>query len=204
MTVPVNNPLAIGSRTRRFCTSNHHTGPRWLLAIEFHVKVWGDETKTWPAQLQSQCKSCQRISSRIYQGLAKRGVPYEARVIPSPLTEEERRERRVIKAKRYQNWINKPGNREDRKEYGRIYQEAKRREAGIEPRAKDEVQVFVTHGDTRLPAGPLLEYCEAMGIQSRHLVGLNNVNTVTLHRADVILQDAGHPYVLNLLYPLEA
>lgn len=50
--------------TRKYCTSPHHQGPRWVLALNFHVKVW-DEEKVVPKYLQSRCIACQRIGDRL-------------------------------------------------------------------------------------------------------------------------------------------
>jgi hypothetical protein len=81
----------------RLCTSPHHRGPRWCSWINFHVKKWGDIQRTWPAQLQSQCKACQRISLRILQA-QRRGKPrsYRPRHARNPRTHSERMAQKAI------------------------------------------------------------------------------------------------------------
>lgn len=62
---------------RKLCNSSFHKGSRWLLCSYFYAKGW-DDAKEIPRNLQSCCIACQRIQSRIYQGIKRRGRPFEA------------------------------------------------------------------------------------------------------------------------------
>lgn len=147
-------------RTRRFCTSQLHKGPRWLCHTEFYVKVWGDESKTWPAQLQSRCIACQRIDSRI-RSAEKHGRELQGIGKPRELGGVGRKEILRRKRVRYQEWIEQPGNRQRRRdqqrEYAREWSAAKRREMGVPERGrrnKTETRVM-------LDAQPLLEWIDS-------------------------------------------
>lgn len=113
---------------RRICRGPDHAGPRWLLWTEFHVRKWYDEGKTRPAQLQSQCKACQRMNTRILSAKKRgRSEPYGQRKPPlSP--EEIARRRRARHAKWRKN--RDPAAAERQREYNREYAAAKRREEG--------------------------------------------------------------------------
>jgi hypothetical protein len=61
---------------RKLCNSPHHQGPRWILALNFNANGWQSEEKLLPQRLQSICKTCQRVNSRMNNGIRNRGVPY--------------------------------------------------------------------------------------------------------------------------------
>jgi hypothetical protein len=118
------NPVILG---RRFCSDCKH----WRLVIDFHARERDIEGNAiaW----QSICATCQRMRSRHTQGIRRRGKPYEQRHDrPSP--EQIRARRR----ERYRERMKNPEWAEQRREYERIYQEARRRANGV---PRDEVRI---------------------------------------------------------------
>lgn len=112
---------------RRFCGDCKH----WRHLVDFHVRdrdVNG-EAIAW----QSICMTCQRIRCRYVAGIKRRGRPYEPR--RPRLTHEQRLARA---RERYQEFRKNPVWLEMRREYERIYAEARRRESGI---PRDEVRI---------------------------------------------------------------
>jgi hypothetical protein len=83
-------------------------------------------------QWQSICKTCTRERCRISAGIRRTGKPYKARRFGA-MTREQRNAR---KRERYREMMQDPKWAEERREYMRIYAEAKRREAGAERREK--------------------------------------------------------------------
>lgn len=116
-------------RTRRFCRSKLHEGPRWVSHTDFHVKVWGDAEKTWPAQLQSVCKACQRMHQREKIGIKRRGKAFEARK-PRMTPEQVRARKREL----YQEEKKDKARMEARRARAREVATFKRRERGVAAR----------------------------------------------------------------------
>src|SRR5881628_3070787 len=109
---------------RKFCT---RCG-RWRLLVDFYARRYDqDGNAVW---WQSCCMNCGLIEKRISNGIIRRGRPYEAR--KPPLTPEQRkaRTRELYQCRRRDpQWL------ERRREYERIWREAKRREQGVPARA---------------------------------------------------------------------
>lgn len=112
-------------RTRRFCTSKLHQGPRWLLHTEFHVKKWGDIEGTWVAQLQSACKACQRIAARETQARRRGKECYKPRQYQKQTREEKNRRKRerYYRQKQDPKWMHAR-----RKSQRAAYKKAQKRE----------------------------------------------------------------------------
>ena len=96
---------------------------RWLHLHEFHVRVRHPDGSA--KSYQTACKACQRTISRVQKGIRARGIPYEAR------KDITRKEKLANRRARYSVLMQDPQRVADRREYNRIYAEAKRREAGI-------------------------------------------------------------------------
>lgn len=153
-------------RTHRLCTSKWHVGARWMSWTSFHVKVWGDEEGTWPAQLQSWCMGCGRIASR-RRSAVRRGVEVEEgwrgkpRDAGDKLGDEEIRRR---KRERYRVWIQEPGNRERRaegqREYMREWSAAARRRAGVPERGRRRNGRVGAETRVMLDSGPLIAWMD--------------------------------------------
>lgn len=112
---------------RRFCS----VCDRWRLIIDFHARERDREGNViaW----QSICKTCQRIRTRYTQGLRRRGKPYGTRQPKLSLEQQRERARELYhERKKDSQWL------EQKREYERIYTEAKRREAGI-PRDEERL-----------------------------------------------------------------
>lgn len=113
-------------RQRRLCTSPLHRGPRYLSHVYFYVKVWGDIERTWPAQLQSHCMTCQRIALRTTQ--ARRRGKSEPFRQQTRMTREERRRRKRRSEKEYRK---NPEYCEKKRRYAREWARAKRVKEGV-------------------------------------------------------------------------
>lgn len=140
-------------RTRRLCHSPIHCGPRWLLHTEFYVKKWGDDTKTWPAQLQHHCKTCQRIHTRKVKA-KQRGhtIPYQQRKPRLSHEEIKRRKRKRYHAqKKNEKWL------KHRRQLANELANIKRRDAGIPAR---NFKKPVTGRPNIINAEPLLRWLE--------------------------------------------
>ena len=121
---------------KKHCLSPLHKGPTWLWIGEFYVKVWGDDSKEWPAQTQAICKTCTRLVARVRIAKAKgRSEPYGAKTAGQSAEERKRKKR-----ERYKIWIagvDKHGvaNRIKRRNRQRSYQRdrlaLKRRAEGV-------------------------------------------------------------------------
>lgn len=105
---------------RRFCSDCKH----WRHIFDFHAREWDVDGN--PVGFQAICKTCQRIRCRINSGMKRRGRPYEPRK-PRRTHEEQLERAREL----YREHCENPEWLEMRREYERIYAEAKRREAGI-------------------------------------------------------------------------
>ena len=104
----------------RCCTYVNHQGPRWRSIIDFHVKVWADSEKTRPQVLQSWCKTCTRLHSRI-RNARKRGRDEPYQMQKPGMTKAERAAAR--RRRHLERMANEP-------EYARRHRE-KNREAAI-------------------------------------------------------------------------
>lgn len=163
--------MSIGPKTvvagRRHCTGPNHQGCRFLPVSYFYVAEWVDEAKTIPKRLQAHCQTCQKIDGRVRQGIQRRGKPYGQRK-PSKLglkakpeggyvleTEEDREKYREYQRERYRKLTKK--QKDDRREYGRIYAEVRRRRNGVTPRSFKNRNT-VPPGDSYLPFEPFQEW----------------------------------------------
>lgn len=144
-------------RTRKLCTSPHHLGPRWLLSIEFSVKVWGDIEGTWVAQLQSECKACQRLRARRRKAIASGRDPDTAR----PSSPRSRSEKLVAKRASYARLKQDPLWIAHRRRILREATAAKRREAGVAVRGPWH-RYRHEQPPTWLNAEPLLRWLEPL------------------------------------------
>lgn len=183
-------------RTRRFCRSPLHAGPRWRQHVDFWVKVWGDETKTWPAQLQSECKACQRTKQRIKAGVQRRGVPYSVRK-PKQTLEERNAQKRVAYKKRMSTAAGRAKQRQDAREW----QTTKRRRDGIPVREAHRTVLGVAMVD----ATALLEWIDRdsekryYGLGKTHQDTINRVRasgTIDLGALDRVLMRLRHEHLL--------
>lgn len=192
-------------RYYRLCLAPHHSGPRWLSRIEFHVKVWGDESKTWPAQLQPWCKTCQRIRKRAHQAKMRgRDEPYKPRA-PRMSREEARRRKR----QRHAEMMEDPEYRQWRREYTREAAAARRRERGAEVRGR--------YGDasenrTLFDAQEVLEWVDQRGYRpiarsnetvARSMLRMEESGLVELEALDNLLLELDRPDALTLFDPIE-
>jgi hypothetical protein len=114
---PPGSPIECG---RRFCSDCG----RWRLLIDFHARRRDEAGNV--IDWQTICATCQRLRTRVTQGIRRRGKPYGQRK-PKPTPEQVRARAR----ERYQERRKDPEWLASRREYERIYQEAKRRAAGI-------------------------------------------------------------------------
>lgn len=197
-------------RRRRLCTAKGHQGQRWRLAVDFHVKVWGDSGKTWPAQLQSECKACQNRAARIRKA-RKEGRDLSMVSNRGAVSREERLRR---KRERYAEAMKDPEARARRRAQNREAATARRRRDGVRAvgpwhRYRDDSSsssvVFVD-------AGPLLEWLGELESSGRggwgglprgdkkavdyaRVSGRMKVTTV-----DRILTGLGRPDVFAVLY----
>ena len=112
---------------RRFCSDCKH----WRHLIDFHARERGIDGE--PTAWQSICATCQRIRCRVSAGIKRRGKPFEPR---KPRMNHEQRLARA--RERYREYRKDPEWLELRREYERIYAEARRREQGI---PRDEVRI---------------------------------------------------------------
>lgn len=129
------NPVVLG---RKFCPSCG----RWRLLVDFHVN--GRWPNGEPRHWQGSCATCQRIHKREVNGHQPR---------PPALTHEERLARA---RERWRQRREDPVWLADRREYERIYKEAKRREAGIKPTTHRRRTVVDRREYVFLDPGPLL------------------------------------------------
>lgn len=197
-------------RTHRWCTSKWHVGPRWLSWTCFHVKVWGDEEKDWPAQLQSWCIGCGRIASR-RRSAVRRGVELEEGWRGAPRAAMSEGERLARKRERYRVWIREPGRREARRdqqrEYAREWSAARRREDGVPERGR----MPKSGAETRvmLDSGPLLEWVGEVGEVGRERLG--DAGRIALERGrkqgvmelgaiDTVCVELGREEMVSVLY----
>lgn len=189
---------------------------RWRHAFDFGRKPHG---------LQSWCKACQREAARVREGLKRRGRPYEARRRiktahlpripgswePAPTTPEYR----AYQRERYRNLTAR--QRQDRREYQRIFQEGRRRAAGIPRRNLKEQRVKQGYDEALiLDAAPFREWLLTRQIETSwrewcsvheiddslcREIRVGNKTGVHVDTVDKVLQIAG--YHLDELYPYE-
>lgn len=190
------------ARNFRICRGRDHCGPRWRLAVDFHVKVWGDSSKTWPAQLQSECKACQNRASRIRkarkEGRDLSGVSNRGGVSHQELLRRKRQ--------RYAEAMKDPEARARRRAQNREAAATRRRRDGARAvgpwhRYRDDSSVVW------VDAGPLLEWLDGGGgvqlssgdrqVIDRARVAGGRMNVTTVDR---ILTALGRPDVFAVLY----
>lgn len=117
---------------RRICTSRFHRGPRWCLAINFHVDEWVDYTHEEARRVQTYCRACHRINARIRNAARKGLPPYRPFV---PVSEAEKRRRRQQYDREYRK---KHAAR--LREYDREWAAIQRRKAGKPIRGPRKVE----------------------------------------------------------------
>jgi len=202
----------------RVCRAPYHAGPRWISWVEFHVKIWGDEEKTWPAQLQSWCKACQRIHLRTVQAKARgRSEPFGPRQVRMSRDEENRR-RRI----RYHERMQDPEWVANRRHQQRLYRLKRNRPVLLPVKPFQEWWIefqYRTRNVTEwveYPNRPIqslrvyrpAKAAEACGgawnaSQFSDLSRLKGKGTVPLDVVDAILFWAGEEHMLSILYPVE-
>lgn len=145
--------------TRRLCTSKFHQGPRWTLAINFHVKKWGDEEKTWVAGLQSECRACQNMRARRDKAVREGRDPN----LTKPRGKISKAEKAKRKKALYDKNMKNKKFREHRRQQMREASTARRRSLGVAPRGsggwkkhKKKLQNHRVYVD----ATPLLDHLE--------------------------------------------
>jgi hypothetical protein len=133
---------------RRFCSDCKH----WRHLIDFHARERGIDGE--PTAWQSICATCQRIRCRVSAGIKRRGKPFEPR---KPRMSHEQRLARA--RERYREYRKDPEWLELRREYERIYAEARRREQGI---PRDEARIARRHAgpDVLIPVLPFSLWLE--------------------------------------------
>lgn len=212
-------------RTRRLCHSPTHCGPRWLLHTEFYVKRWGDKGKTWPAQLQHHCKTCQRIHTRAVKAKQRGKEPYKQRAPRLSHEELKRRKRlRYHEQKKDKEWL------KNRRQLAAELATIKRRDAGVPPRKFKSKR---TGTSVVVNAEPLLRWLEPfmeenakitkrlddhVNDATRDVMGGKAVETIFTPNqwrilkaakqrgniydttADAILTHLGYPHMLEVLY----
>lgn len=136
-----NPDIILGRKTCSKCKRFRH-----LVDFDARSRNEDGEAVTW----QSQCKTCARIRCRVSSGIRRRGKPFKPRKFGAKKGEVLRRHRREMHARKMKE---DPAYAADRREYARIYAEAKRREQGIPVRPKKN-NGKKEHGE-RLPAGPM-------------------------------------------------
>lgn len=193
--------------------------------VEFHVKKWGDDEKTWPMQLQSECKCCQRIDGRIRLA-RKRGHdgPYKPR--KPRMTPEQAR---AAKLRRYYNET--PQQRRKRQKRQREDARMKRRLAGVPQRGAGTWERYAHErdggtGQMRVPKGPFLEWfdeyvavtgtdVDGLMLRIEDILGMGSQDAakrafyriryeqqnVSLFFVDAVAIAVGMPHIVNLLYP---
>lgn len=204
---------------RRICTSPLHKGQRWLPISYFHPHEWHDpETKTRLKRPQAWCKTCLRLKTRLRGGFKAR-QPSKLRLKSDNTgyivtTEKERETYRQYAREKYANLT--PEQKADKREYNRIRAEAKRREAGIQPR-NFRKQKPRTKSPT-VDAAPMLAWLDKHLAWSTDTVDLlcaragvtesvvrkalrGDERNVALDTVDRLLIAAGEPWLLTQLYP---
>jgi hypothetical protein len=137
------NPVVCG---RRFC----NICGRWRHIVDFGVD--SRTRRGTPITFSSKCRVCDRNQKRVKKGALPRAVgsaPRELRLEWRRLNTEEKRKNAA--------WL------EERREYHRIYNEVRRRKAGVPPRH----WVSNKRGDTTdplIPVSPLAAAVEASGV----------------------------------------
>jgi hypothetical protein len=114
--VPGENPVVLG---RRFCSACG----RWRLLLDFGVGRYMPGTDT-PAYFQAHCRTCQRVRNRIVNGYKPQ--PVRTRLSGAALSARQRENYR--RRREDPEWL------AGRREYERIYTQAKRRDQGVAER----------------------------------------------------------------------
>jgi len=137
--------------------------------VYFHVYAWTDESKSIPRRLQSWCQTCQRLHVRIKGGHKPRANKIGVKTGDNgyePQTPAEWERYREYQRERYAGWTDE--KKEDRREYQRIMLEAKRREAGVKPRALKRYEsklpqrnVYSVIDEPQLPSKPLGDWLKS-------------------------------------------
>ena len=133
---------------RRFCSDCKH----WRLLIDFHAR--DRDADGHPTAWQSICATCQRIRCRVNAGIKRRGKPFEPR---KPRMTHQQCLARA--RERYQEHRKDPEWLELRREYERIYAEARRREQGI-PRDEARIDRRNPGPDALVPVMPFSLWLE--------------------------------------------
>lgn len=191
------------ARTFRICRGRDHCGPRWCLAVDFHVKVWGDSGKTWPAQLQSECKACQRKAGRERKAREEGRDVSTVKSYSGRISRDERLRR---KRERYAEAMKDPEARARRRAQNREAAATRRRRRGARAvgawhRYRDD-----SSSVELVDAAPLLEWLEGGGgvqlswgdkqaVDRARVAGRMKVTIV-----DRILTALGRPDVFVVLY----
>src|SRR3954454_16657678 len=118
----VKHEIILGRKNCARCT-------RWRSILDYYVRTHDVDGN--PLGFQTICKACQAEVSRVSAGMIRRGKPYQKRKPPMTKGQKAAKRRR-----RYKKLMKNPEYAADRREYARIYAEAKRREAGVPVREK--------------------------------------------------------------------
>lgn len=216
---PSLNHIPSVSTGRRFCTSPHHQGQRWLPVCYFHVSEWIDDHKAAPKRMQAHCKTCQVINQRKHKGHQPRKPSTTGYKRDTPEAVEAYRK---YQQRRYANMT--PRQREERRVRERIRAESRRRAAGIKPRNLKRLQQPGTghlrpqEGEPTFDAEPLSEFLTEMvhrhgvtAVATATKLGKDRIEaladaqdpTVSLELADRVLTGLGYPELLASMYPEE-
>lgn len=186
-------------RSYRICRGPEHAGPRWVRAVDFHVKVWGDESKTWPAQLQSWCRACQNRAARERKAI-KEGRSVElvtARKGRMGVEESRRRSR-----ERYAEMIGGDERRKRLRERSREEAAIRRRKAGIAVRGgysvREPVQEKVRVRPLKEWLAPLWNQLDERTVKTLDVI--DDDGTILITTVDRILTKVGRPDVFRGLY----
>ncbi len=214
--------------TRRLCTSKLHQGPRWMLSINFHVKKWGDDSKTWVAGLQSECKACQNTRSRRDKAIREGRDPDLTKPRNKISKEELARRKRAIYDKNMKNKKFKNHRRQQMREAAT----ARRRAAGIAPRGSGgwkKHQKELQNHKVYVDAIPLLDHLkpwikrdqsainkskgQEVGLggwetervfttdEWKSILRMQETSTATTKSIDQLLTRIGRPDLFVILYP---
>jgi hypothetical protein len=198
---------SIAIPSRKVCSSPHHRGARWLPAVYFHVYAWTDESKSIPRRLQSWCQTCQRLHTRLRDGHKPRTNKLRVKTGDNgyePQTEGERERYREYQRQRYAGWTDE--KKEDRREYQRFMLEAKRREAGIEPRQMKRLKselprrnISTAFTEPLLDPAPLGEFLKKH-LKSTSIHAMEHRGRVNKRKLEAIISCAGEV----TSYPIQA
>lgn len=213
-------------KTRLVCGRKHCSNcGHWRHAYEFSVsKRYADGSVRL---IRPWCRTCERVTGRVRHGMKRRGTPYEMqrkwekcirghsldpRVGDVYVDTNGRHHCRVCRRLR----TRKP----EYKEWKRIYQEARRREAGIPRRPgmrRTQEPIYGPQGPLYIPAEPfarwlrrkmehyetLKDLANALHMESSHLGHIVNDERGTIHidTVDRALMQFCEQHLLNEWYP---